>query len=338
MLRIDAHIHHLGDHPDDVAQLRELGWCLLNVCIPRPDPSWRRDKEIYRDLARRQPSQFAWCGGFDPPCREDFEDPDRWIEGTLREIDADLASGAVAIKIWKCVGMEVRKPDGSYLTVDDPILEPIFEHMAAADTTLLTHIGEPRACWRPLSEDGPHTDYYRRHPEWHMVDRPDMPSHEALVASRDRVVERHPGLRCVGAHLASLEFDVAEVAARLDRYPNFAVDTSSRLLDLAMQDRVTVCEFFRRYRDRILFGTDIVQRRASSSLDADERRARLDAERRRRQAELEFLSGRKPVTIRGRRVEGLGLGDELVEELCTVNPRRWYPRLAAGSARHGGVP
>lgn len=329
MDRIDAHIHYLGDHPSDVAQLEELGLKLLNICIPRPDPIWRRDKAIYRRLAQGFPRRFAWCGGFDPPGTDDLAAPDGWIAATLDEVARDLEDGAVGIKVWKCIGMEIRKPDGSYLMIDDPIFRPIWRALAQADSTLLAHIGEPRACWRPLSEDSPHRDYYRRNPQWHMAGRTDIPSHQELIAARDRVVETHPDLRFIGAHLGSLEYDVDEVAARFERYENFAVDTSSRLLDLAAQERSKVRRFFERFHDRILFGTDIVLRQRSSELEPEAHRRRLAEDRRRWQAELDFLTHEAKVVIRGREVEGLGLGADLVHELSVVNPRRWYPRLAA---------
>ena len=46
---------------------------------------------------------------------------------------------------------------------------------------------------------------------------------------------RNPGLTIVAMHLASLEYDVAEVGKRLDAYPNLYVETAARINDLAMQ-------------------------------------------------------------------------------------------------------
>ncbi len=310
--------------------LEELDLRLLNVCIPRLDKTWRKDKAIYRGLAQKHPRRYAWIGGFDPPATDDFARPSSWVRRAVRQVRQDLAAGAVGIKVWKSIGMEVRRPDGGYPMIDDPLFEPVLGAIEEAGATLLAHIGEPRACWRPLDEESPHAAYYARHPEWHMAGRTGFPSHEELIAARDRVVERHPRLRVVGAHLGSLEYDVGEVAARLDKYPNFAVDTSSRLLDLALQDRGEVRAFFRRYRQRILFGTDIVRPRRSSRLPAAERRQVIAASRERWQAELAFFATGEMLTLRGREVRGLDLGQELADELCIANPRRWYPGLAAG--------
>lgn len=85
-----------------------------------------------------------------------------------------------------------------------------------------------------------------------------MPAWEDLIAARDRWVEQNPSLRIIGAHLGSMAHDVSEVARRLDRYPNFYVDTAERFGDLFTQSSTTVRDFFVRYADRILYGTDVI--------------------------------------------------------------------------------
>ena len=76
------------------------------------------------------------------------------------------------------------------------------------------------------------------------------------MASRDRILERHPRLTVIGAHLGSLEHDVDELARRLDRYPNFYVDCSARTADLTRQPPDKVRAFLVRYQDRVLYGLD----------------------------------------------------------------------------------
>jgi hypothetical protein len=76
-------------------------------------------------------------------------------------------------------------------------------------------------------------------------------------------------------HLASLERDVDELAAFLDRFPNCqVVDMAARIGQLQYQsqkDRERVRRFFIKYQDRILYGSDMAQapwpgrRRAGSS-------------------------------------------------------------------------
>jgi len=318
---IDAHMHLNGDHPDTLALLEARDLRLLNICVAEHNDTWRtQERDPYHRLAREHPERYAWCTSFDLPTFE----PD-YVERVIAGLDQDLADGAVACKVWKNIGMEVRTPAGEWLMVDDPLFDPVFDHLARNGVPLLMHIAEPLACWRPLSEAGPHQAYYQRHPEWHMHGRSDVPSHERLMAARDAVLARHPRLRVIGAHLGSLEYDVAEVAQRLERYPNFAVDTSARLGDLMAQDGEAVRAFFLRYPERILFGTDVVLRTAHSTLPA--------AELARQIAQLEasyddharYFETDDVVTHRGVTSRGIHLPDDVLERFYRQNARAWYP-------------
>lgn len=321
---IDAHIHYGDDSPEFLALLAEFDLKLLNISfVHGPDDPWRNQAECYRSLARAHPTRFAWCTSIDLPR---FDDP-TYTASAIRGLEEDFAAGAVACKVWKNIGMEERRPDGSYLTIDDPIFDPIFDAVAAAGRTLLLHIAEPLACWQPLDPSGPHYSYYSQNPQWHMYNRPEVPSHAALIAARDRVMEKHPALRVVGAHLGSLEHDVDEVAARLDRYPNFAVDISARLGNLARQPADKVRAFFDRYQDRILFGTDVVMRTAPAALPPEERAAALAPLAETYRTHFAYLEGTTEVTVRGYTTTGLGLSPSVLDKLYTANAQAWYPGI-----------
>ena len=101
------------------------------------------------------------------------------------------------------------------------------------------------------------SSYFTNNPQHHMYLHPEYPSYEAQLDARDNMLTKHPDLIFVGAHLGSLEWNVAELAKRLDRFPNMAVDIAARMNHLQIQDRSTVREFFINYEDRLLYGTDI---------------------------------------------------------------------------------
>jgi len=323
---IDAHIHYGDDHPDLVAFFDEYNLKLLNICVAHSGESWQTTQaERYRDLSARRPNHFAWCTTFDLPR---FDDPD-YVESVIQQLDQDFEAGAVACKVWKNIGMEVKTPAGDFFMVDDPLLDPIFEHIARWDRTLLMHIAEPLACWQPLDEQNPHYGYYSRNPEWHMYTRPDYPSHQQLMDARDHLIEKHPDLRMIGAHLGSLEYDVDEVAARLDRYPNFAVDTSARLVDMAIQDSEKVRQFFIDYSDRILFGTDVVMRQPPSAMNPEERAQAIQSLRETYEMNFAYFESGEDLTLRGRNTRGLALPQEVLTRIYRTNAERWYPGLIA---------
>ena len=124
------------------------------------------------------------------------------------------------------------------------------------------HLGEPRNCWLPLNEMTVRSDseYFARNPQYHMYLHPDYPSYQDQINARDHMLEKHPDLIFIGCHLGSLEWNVDELAKRLDRFPNMAVDMAARICHLQYQsakDRNRVRDFCIKYQDRLLYGTDL---------------------------------------------------------------------------------
>lgn len=309
--------------------LQELGVQVLNISLgldSRGD--WRSGvttgEQPYRGLAVAGPRQFAWCTAFNPPTLTDLEKPARFTERTLASLARDFAAGAVACKVWKNIGLEVRDRDGRFVMVDSPLLTPIFDFIAREDRALILHTGEPRACWLPLDAASPHFDYYREHPEWHMHGRPEFPSHAELILARDRVLERHPQLRVIGAHLGSLEYDVGELESRFRRYKNFWVDTAERLLDLCLQPHERVRAFFEGYPDRVLYGSDLLFETAFSAMSAEERQAALARVRLVLEQDQAYYRQAGLLRLRDREVQGLGLSQSTARRLFEDNARGCY--------------
>jgi predicted TIM-barrel fold metal-dependent hydrolase len=94
---------------------------------------------------------------------------------------------------------------------------------------------------------------------------PEYPSYEDQINARDHLLELNPDLRFIGCHLGSLEYNVDELAKRLDRFPNMAVDMAARISHLQYQsvtDREKVRNFCIKYQDRLMYGTDLDDGRA----------------------------------------------------------------------------
>jgi predicted TIM-barrel fold metal-dependent hydrolase len=321
---IDAHSHFNGDHPTAAAALEALDLRMLNICVAH-EPGWRESRaQPYMTLAHTYHRQYAWCTAFDPPR---FDDP-QYIDSVIQALDRDFADGAVACKVWKDIGMTLRKPSGEFVLLDDPVLRPVFKHMERRQMPLCAHIAEPLACWQPLDGNNVYRAYYTNHPEYHMYNKPEYPSHEALMRARDSVAREHPRLTVVGAHLASLAHDVREVAQRLDAFPNLAVDLSgpARWVDLALQDRNTVRQFFTNYGDRIMYGTDCGCK-SFSALSTEDRGKTLQELKQTTETALKFFGSDETLMLRGRTVRGLGLPEKVLAKIFFGNALRWYPAL-----------
>jgi predicted TIM-barrel fold metal-dependent hydrolase len=158
--------------------------------------------------------------------------------------------------------MDVRGKDDRLVMIDDPGLDPVLAHVQALGLPLIGHQGEPYNCWLPLERMTTENDrsYFREHPQYHMYLHPELPSYEQQMSARDRMLERHRGLRFIGAHMASLEWDVDRLGAFLDAHPGAVIDLAARMTQVQYQshrDRERVRRFFIRYQDRILYGSDL---------------------------------------------------------------------------------
>src|SRR5436190_9749559 len=70
-----------------------------------------------------------------------------------------------------------------------------------------------------------------------------------------RVVTRHPKTTFILAHFSDLPDDLKTLGGYLDKCPNAYVEFAGRIAELGRQPN-TAREFFLKYQDRILFGTD----------------------------------------------------------------------------------
>lgn len=335
---VDAHAHLPLPADGRAAELLEQ-WRLsgvVNICVSHGTlGGLAAQRAWYRRLAHRYPGHFAWVTSFP---LEGFGRPG-WAERVLADLEADLADGAVAVKVWKNVGMELRDPDtGDWVFVDDPRFGPLFSFLESRRVPVLAHIGEPLAAWLPLDPDNPHYSYYSQTPAWHWYGRTDVPSHERLIASRDALLERYPSLRLVGLHLGSHEHDLAEVARRLRRYPNYHVDTGGRLGDLARHardNRATLVEFLHEFAGRVFWGVDWVLTSPWEDLPSPRQQALAVALRQHYDLERRFLLTSELVQIGPTTTTGLALPETLVRQLCHDAARAFYFTRSGPDATSG---
>ena len=76
------------------------------------------------------------------------------------------------------------------------------------------------------------------------------------MKQRNLVLKKHPKTTFIAAHFASMSDDFDELAKTLDEYPNLSVDCSARLRFMYRYHPRAVRDFFVKYQDRILFGSD----------------------------------------------------------------------------------
>jgi predicted TIM-barrel fold metal-dependent hydrolase len=319
--KIDVHSHVYEDLPAVNAMLRRVNMRLINVSNPGTDAHLEFMHRFNATLVRAHPDIFSFASTFDLTTREQ----PGYAARVTAALDETFARGAVMTKIWKEVGLELKRPDGTFMLPDDAVLEPVYTHLAKRKKPLLAHLAEPLEAWLPLDPKGLHYGYYSKNPRWHLHGKPEYPSHQALIDARDRILAKHPSLVVIGAHLGSLEHDVDEVARRLERYPNFFVEVSARTRDLTRQPAAKVRAFFLEYQDRIMYGVDRSWRpyRDPASRPTEAQRAQfakdLEAQYR---LDYAYYAGAGRVEYAGAIVDALGLPREVLEKFYARNAQR----------------
>jgi predicted TIM-barrel fold metal-dependent hydrolase len=319
---IDTHTHIYESDPVYFSMLQRLHLHILDIVVVADNNNPERmnlakeNSDVF-DVVRNSNGHAAACTTFDA-----YRFNQRsFSAAAIRDLNQSFDRGAVAVKLWKNVGMEIKDVNGNYVLPDDPSLEPIYKDIAAHNKTLVTHIADPNTAWSPPNVAAPDFSYFANHPEWYMYKIPHSPSKEQILLARDHVLQMNPNLRMVGAHLGSMESDFSQVAQHLDRYSNFAVDLAGRMPYLMMQPRADMIAFITKYQDRLIYGTDDtlyphadvhgMVRSSEASYARDWR----------------FLATNETLNYRGHKIQGLALPDSILHKLYHDNAVHWFPSI-----------
>jgi len=181
-----------------------------------------------------------------------------WAERAIRQLDADIAAGAVGVgEIGKGFGLSIKKADGTRLRIDDPELDPIWDEAARLHIPVFIHTADPQEFWNEI-------DYKnerwlelalfpgRRYP------RDQYPPFEELMTERDNLFRKHPKTIFVAAHLGWHANDLGRLGKMFDEMPNVYAEVGAVLYDIGRQPHGAHA-FFVKYQDRLLFGKDSYQ-------------------------------------------------------------------------------
>jgi hypothetical protein len=319
--KIDAHFH-IRSTSDAISDLATADlFQLINVNVASSDSSLVEQEKFTYSQVAAHPKQIFFIDAFS---MKNWDSPD-WTAETISHLKESFTKGALGIKIWKNIGMEVKDKAGNLIMIDNPRFDSVIQFIIDQHKTILGHLGEPRNCWLPLEQMTVNNDrdYFKNNPIYHMYLHPDYPSYQDQIDARDRFLARHPDMRFVGAHLGSLEYDVDSLAKRLDRFPNMAVDVAERVCHLEYQsqtNREKIRNFLIKYQDRIIYGSDLGMRPTS---DPEQSKIRVH---KRWLEEWEYFATDKLMTgseVNGE-FRGLNLPRAVVDKIYYSNAVKWY--------------
>ena len=326
-------MHLYGDMPEFVERAHEDGFRVLTINVNYRDfpPLAQQQHDA---VALRAPTRIA-----SPSRRRSTPRAASGPAGCARteqDLEAAFGQGAVAVKVWKDIGMQQRDADGRAVMIDDPRFDPLFawlEQRARARARPPGRAAQRLAAARP--DDDPRRPRVLRGASA-IPHGPARGMAELRAAGRRARphARQAPGLTFVGVHLASLEWDVDRVAAFLRHYPNASVDLAARLSHLELQaskDRDKVRQFFIEFQDRILYGSDFARGRdqADAEFATEAHEGWL--------ADWRFLGGNGELHSDefDAPFRGLELPREVLDKVYRENARRIFPTAWRGTAGSG---
>lgn len=318
---IDAHVH-LGNRrgrwavEDVEALVDRMDQCNVKAIVNLdggPGDLLKQNLERYKEP---YPDRFAvlmrndWAACVRPG----------WEEILPRQLEEAVAAGADGMKVSKMLGLRARDERGKLLPADDDRLDPLWAKAGELDVPVLFHIADPVAFFTPLDRFNERWDELNQHPDWGWY-HPQYPAFMTLMEQQANLLAKHPETTFQSAHVASYAENLQWVGELLDAYPNLYVDISERIAELGRQP-YTAREWFIKYQDRIVFGTDRPPMRPWYEIyfrfleTFDEY----------------FPHGPEQLPRQGRwNIYGIGLPDEVLAKIYHKNAEKFYPRLAGDS-------
>ena len=229
------------------------------------------------------------------------------VDSLLKEYKS---MGVCGLKLWKNLGCTFKDSSGKYILPDDDRLRPIWEAAAKYKLAVLYHIADPKSFFTPVDEKNESYLTLVNNPSWIFYGEGRY-SFEELMESQDRLLGKNPDTTFVIPHVGSYGENLGWVGAQLDAHPNMYIDTAARINHLGRQP-YTAREFFIKYADRILFGTDI-SFDIKSPVDFYKRHWRF------------FETYDEYINIGGRwHIYGLGLPDDVLKKFYFENAQKLF--------------
>ncbi len=242
---IHVHIHMNRPLADTVATYREvmehMNYDRIAVqCLPNHNLTDNPEALYCKAVI---PGLYAFAGLFHHMDERDT------AENYRRQAEAAYAMGCDGFKMLEGKP-DYRKELGKPL--DDPSLWSFYAFMEEKGLPILMHLGDPREFWDR-----------ERIPQWALergwlYDDSFVPFEET-VREVERVLERFPRLHLILAHFFFTSDDPAYAERFMERFPNACLDLTPgcEMYTNFSRNSAWWREFFLKYSDRILYGTDI---------------------------------------------------------------------------------
>ncbi len=202
-------------------------------------------------LADKHPDRFAVCVMLDYAGLDEAG----WGRRQADALEEAVKAGASGLKEVKRLGLEIRHNDGRLLRIDEECLDPIWDMCGKLSVPVIIHTTDPLPFHQPLTLTNERLVELQVHPDW-IFQKPGLPTKSEVLEARSCVMARHSETTFICVHFATFPEDPVTVAHWLDEHPNMNIDLAARFGVIGRHHPEMMRNFFIRYQDRILFGTD----------------------------------------------------------------------------------
>ncbi|MFW9993159.1 MAG: amidohydrolase family protein [Candidatus Odinarchaeota archaeon] len=158
------------------------------------------------------------------------------------QIDKAHVNEITHLKIHFGPGLQFLTRNKQPFRINDHRLDPVYSHIEDYDSSMVVHVADPDISYR--------SRYSNRDKYGSKNDR---------IDDFSDILGRFPGIKVISAHLGSLPENLDRLGELLDKHQQLYVDTASTrwLIRELGKDAKKSREWFEKYQDRVLFGSDL---------------------------------------------------------------------------------
>src|SRR5690606_32582208 len=135
--KYDVHTHVLTQDPSFIEYSKQDLFSLISINVDVHEyPSLEKQRAITKHHADAFPENFWFSTSFKV---ETWNDP-VWLEQTLAYLSESFELGAVAVKVWKNIGMELLDAAGNFVMIDNPKFDPVLDFIRRNNISLIGHL------------------------------------------------------------------------------------------------------------------------------------------------------------------------------------------------------
>jgi len=210
---------------------------------------------------------------------------------------------------WKILESKPTSYRALQLPLDGEVFDRAFAMAEREGIPIKWHAGDPATFW-----DAEKAPSWAADNGWLYVEE-GFPTLEKIYSEVENVMARYPRLRVSMAHLYFTSDDMAHGERLMEKYENFGFDLTpgTEMYDAFLADRESWAAYFRRWQDKLEYGTDTYDWGAPDVLPPRDDTHDLI---------YKTLAGNVYFEEKGRKGIGLGLEESVLEKIFYKNFER----------------